>query len=227
MRPLDREGRAGIIGTLRADPNRARSQRRAIPLARLRRRRCESGRRASPSRPRLDACRRTAGVVGVANGHVPEADRPIPEAVVRQIDQDGARRRLQGARKGLPTRVLHRQPRRAWARCMSAAIKTSYVARAVASRRGWPVNQRGGQLATCAQERTRPSAGLGKRVQLSAGGGELPSRRDGMCRREEPSRYEARLRARGSNQRFRRLPGHAVARALTTAPRLTGLGPAA
>ena len=69
--------------------------------------------------------------------------------------------------------------------------------------------------------------GLGERVQLSAGPGELPGRRDGVCRREEPSSYEAGLRAHGSNQRFHRLLGHAVARALTTAPRLTGLGPAA
>ena len=48
-----------------------------------------------------------------------------------------------------------------------------------------------------------------------------------MCHREEPPRDESGLRAHGSNQRFHRLLGHAVARALTTAPRLTGLGPAA
>ena len=69
--------------------------------------------------------------------------------------------------------------------------------------------------------------GVGERVQLSAGAGGLPGRRDGVCGREEPSSYEAGLRAHGSNQLFHRLPGHAVARALTTAPRLTGLGPAA
>jgi hypothetical protein len=48
-----------------------------------------------------------------------------------------------------------------------------------------------------------------------------------VCRREEPPRHESGLRAHGSNQRFHRLLGHAVARAPTTAPRLTGLGPTA
>ena len=98
---------------------------------------------------------------------------------------------------------------------------------ACANSRGWPVNQQGIQPATCAQKRARPSAGLGERVQLSAGAGELLGRRGEVCRREEPSSYEAGLRAHGSNHRFHRLLGHAVARALTTAPRLTGLGPAA
>jgi hypothetical protein len=69
--------------------------------------------------------------------------------------------------------------------------------------------------------------GLGERVQLSVGASELRGRRGEVCRREEPSSYEAGLRAHGSNHRFHRLLGHAVARALTTAPRLTGLGPAA
>ena len=32
--------------------------------------------------------------------------------------------------------------------------------------------------------------GLGERVRMSAGAGELPGRRDGVCRREEPSSYE-------------------------------------
>ena len=48
-----------------------------------------------------------------------------------------------------------------------------------------------------------------------------------MCRREEPPRYESGLRAHGSNQGFHRLLSHAVARALTTAPGLTDLSPAA
>ena len=38
---------------------------------------------------------------------------------------------------------------------------------------------------------------------------------------------ESGFRAHGSKQRFRRLLRHAVARALTTAPSLTGVGPAA
>jgi hypothetical protein len=48
-----------------------------------------------------------------------------------------------------------------------------------------------------------------------------------MYRREEPPRYEAGFRAHGSNQRFHRLLRHAVARALTTAPSLAGVSPAA
>ena len=51
--------------------------------------------------------------------------------------------------------------------------------------------------------------------------------RDAMCRREEPPRYESGFRAHGSNQRFHRLLRHAVARALTTAPSLAGVSPAA
>ena len=89
------------------------------------------------------------------------------------------------------------------------------------NQRGWPA----GNVRAEADPAIGP--GLRERVQLSAGSGELPGRRDGVYRREEPSSYEAGLRAHGSNQRFHRLLGHAVARALTTAPRLTGLGPAA
>ena len=48
-----------------------------------------------------------------------------------------------------------------------------------------------------------------------------------MGRREEPPRYESGFRALGSNQRFHRLLRHAVARALTTAPSLAGVSPAA
>ena len=86
-----------------------------------------------------------------------------------------------------------------------------------------------GQVNLQRARRNRPGhrLGLGERVQLSAGAGELRGRRGSVCRREEPSSYEAGLRAHGSNHRFHRLLGHAVARALTTAPRLTGLGPAA
>jgi hypothetical protein len=71
------------------------------------------------------------------------------------------------------------------------------------------------------------SAGPGERARLSAAAGSLLDRRGDVCRREEPPRYESGLRAHGSNQRFHRLLGHAVARALTTAPSLTDLTPAA
>jgi hypothetical protein len=71
------------------------------------------------------------------------------------------------------------------------------------------------------------SAGPGERARLSAAAGSLLDRRGDVCRREEPPRYESGLRAHGSNQRFHRLLGHAVARALTTAPSLTDLSPAA
>ena len=71
------------------------------------------------------------------------------------------------------------------------------------------------------------SAGPGERARLSAAAGSLLDRWDDVCRREEPPRYESGLRAHGSNQRFHRLLGHAVARALTTAPSLTDLSPTA
>src|SRR6516225_1679353 len=64
-------------------------------------------------------------------------------------------------------------------------------------------------------------------ARLSAVGDELLVRRDSVGRREEPPRYESGFRAHGSNQRFHRLVRHAVARALTTAPSLTGVSPAA
>ena len=51
--------------------------------------------------------------------------------------------------------------------------------------------------------------------------------RVGVGRREEPPRYESGFRAHGSNQQFHRLLRHAVARALTTAPSLAGVSPAA
>src|SRR2546429_7175554 len=62
---------------------------------------------------------------------------------------------------------------------------------------------------------------------MSAGSRGLLDRSDDVGRREEPPRYESGLRAHGSNQRFHRLLRHAVARALTTAPSLTGVSPAA
>jgi hypothetical protein len=49
----------------------------------------------------------------------------------------------------------------------------------------------------------------------------------GVGRREAPPRDDSGFRAHGSNQRFHRLLRHAVARALTTAPSLAGVSPAA
>ena len=67
----------------------------------------------------------------------------------------------------------------------------------------------------------------GERARLSAVAGGLLGRRGGVCRREEPPRDESGFRAHGSNQRFHRLLRHAVARALTIAPSLAGVSPAA
>ena len=72
-----------------------------------------------------------------------------------------------------------------------------------------------------------PPAGQGEHARLSAVADELLVRRGGVGRREEPPRYESGFRAHGSNQRFHRLLRHAVARALTTAPSLAGVSPAA
>lgn len=69
--------------------------------------------------------------------------------------------------------------------------------------------------------------GPGEHARLSVAADELLVWRDGVGRREEPPRYESGFRAHGSNQRFHRLLRHAVARALTTAPSLTGVSPAA
>ena len=115
------------------------------------------------------------------------------------------------------------------ARPCEATAPTARISR-LACRIAWRLACESEGVASRQRARTsRPGHGPGLRgrVQLSAGAGELPGRRDGVCRREEPSSYEAGLRAHGSNQRFHRLLGHAVARALTTAPRLTDLGPAA
>jgi hypothetical protein len=72
-----------------------------------------------------------------------------------------------------------------------------------------------------------PLIGPGEHARLSAVADGLLIRRDGVGRREEPPRDEAGFRAHGSNQRFHRLLRHAVARALTTAPSLAGVSPAA
>src|ERR671910_327742 len=77
------------------------------------------------------------------------------------------------------------------------------------------------------RERARPLIGPGEHVRLSAVAAELLVRRDGVGRREEPPRDESGFRAHGSNQRSHRLLRHAVARALTTAPSLAGVSPAA
>jgi hypothetical protein len=69
--------------------------------------------------------------------------------------------------------------------------------------------------------------GPDEHARLSGVVDELPDRRVGVGRREEPPRYESGFRAHGSNQQFHRLLRHAVARALTTAPSLAGVSPAA
>ena len=69
--------------------------------------------------------------------------------------------------------------------------------------------------------------GPDEHARLSGVADELLDRRVGVGRREEPPRYESGFRAHGSNQRFHRLLRHAVARALTTAPSLAGVSPAA
>jgi hypothetical protein len=69
--------------------------------------------------------------------------------------------------------------------------------------------------------------GPDEHVRLSGVADEFLARRVGVGRREEPPRYESGFRAHGSNQQFHRLLRHAVARALTTAPSLAGVSPAA
>ena len=93
--------------------------------------------------------------------------------------------------------------------------------------RGWLANPSRTRGDPSMQKRACRPAGHSEHARLSAVAGGLLRRRDGVGRREEPPRYESGFRAHGSNQRFHRLLGHAVARALTTAPSLAGLGPAA
>ena len=93
--------------------------------------------------------------------------------------------------------------------------------------RGWPVNPTSASAGSGHAKLARLLVGPGKRARLSARVRGLLVRRGGVCRREEPPRDESGLRAHGSNQRFHRLLGHAVARVRTTAPSLAGLGPAA
>ena len=92
---------------------------------------------------------------------------------------------------------------------------------------GWPVNPTSASAGSGHAKLARLLVGPGKRARLSARVRGLLVRRGGVCRREEPPRDESGLRAHGSNQRFHRLLGHAVARVRTTAPSLAGLGPAA
>ena len=81
------------------------------------------------------------------------------------------------------------------------------------------------------RERAResgPSVSRARRARSVVSCGRRSPRSTGdVYRREEPPRYESGLRAHGSSQRFHRLRGHAVARALTTAPSLTDLSPPA
>jgi hypothetical protein len=91
----------------------------------------------------------------------------------------------------------------------------------------WPVNPRG-SAGGAEHAKTGPAAGQAdERARLSTGSRGLLGRSDDVCRRKEPPRDESGLRAHGSNQRFHRLQRHAVARALTTAPSLTGVSPTA
>ena len=64
------------------------------------------------------------------------------------------------------------------------------------------------------RKRTWRSAGPGKACSVVSWPGLLLGSRVAVRRREEPPSYESGLRAHGSNQRFRRLLRHAVARAL-------------
>jgi len=96
-----------------------------------------------------------------------------------------------------------------------------------ACRGGWLVNPRRARGDPSMRKQACRPAGHGEHARLSAGAGGLLGRRDDVGRREEPPRYESGFRAHGSNQRFHRLLRHAVARALTTAPSLVGVGPAA
>jgi hypothetical protein len=86
---------------------------------------------------------------------------------------------------------------------------------------------RGLTAPTSVRNRASLRPGPGEPARLSVGCCVLLGRRDDVGRREEPSRYESGFRAHGSNQRFHRLLRHAVARALTTAPSLAGVSPAA
>ena len=95
-------------------------------------------------------------------------------------------------------------------------------------RGGWLVNPDGVEGG-----REHAKAGLARwpgrreRARLSVGDRRLLGGRDVLGRREEPPRDESGFRARSSDQRFHRLLRHAVARALTTAPSLAGVSPAA
>jgi hypothetical protein len=99
--------------------------------------------------------------------------------------------------------------------------------RRVSASRGWLINPRCECVDPSVRERACRPAGHGEHARFSAVAGGLLGRHDDVGRREEPPRYESGFRAHGSNQRFHRLLRHAVARALTTAPSLAGVSPAA
>ena len=96
-----------------------------------------------------------------------------------------------------------------------------------AMRGGWPVNPRGSTGGGEHAKTGLAASQADERARLSTRSRGLLGRSDDVCRREEPPRDESGLRAHGSNQRFHRLLRHAVARALTTAPSLAGVSPAA
>ena len=96
-----------------------------------------------------------------------------------------------------------------------------------AMRGGWLVNLAVARSDRSVRKRACRLVGPDEHARLSGVADELLDRRVGVGRREEPPRYESGFRAHGSNQQFHRLLRHAVARALTTAPSLAGVSPAA
>jgi hypothetical protein len=80
---------------------------------------------------------------------------------------------------------------------------------------GWLVN-RGGSRSGREHAKTGLARmpGLREHASLSVVDGLLLGGRDVVSRREEPPRDESGFRARGSNQRFHRLPRHTVLRPL-------------
>ena len=147
--------------------------------------------------------------------------------VLQQRDSSTPRRRI---RMSVVVRADDRICRRAGDQLAIALATYEWSAGAGVARllaRGWLANPSRTRGDPSMQKRACRPAGHSEHARLSAVAGGLLRRRDGVGRREEPPRYESGFRAHGSNQRFHRLLGHAVARALTTAPSLAGLGPAA
>ncbi len=144
-----------------------------------------------------------------------------PTSTPRDSQGAPSRRRHRGGSQCLRGQVIV-------SRVDVCAVVVVHTVPTAPSHGGWPVNPTSA-LAGNAHAKAGPAivGGPGERARLSARVRGLLVRRGGVCRGEEPPRDESGLRAHGSNQRFHRLLGHAVARALTTAPSLAGLGPAA